>query len=168
MRLPINILQKGGWRAPAGVSLPSTLRLEGVGRRFGSKTALDAIDLTVEQSEILCLLGHSGCGKSTLLRLVAGLTEPTSGRISIDGREVASPRASTPPEKRGVGMIFQDYALFPHLTLLDNVMFGLRRLGGKPAKAAALAALNRVGLADDAARYPHQMSGGEQQRVALA
>ncbi len=168
MRLPLNILPKSGWRAPAGVSLPSTLTLEGVGRRFGSKIALQDIDLAVERSEILCLLGHSGCGKSTLLRLIAGLTEPTEGRILIDGQEVANPQESRQPETRGVGMIFQDYALFPHLTLLDNVMFGLRRLGRKAARQSALVALTRVGLAEEAGRYPHQLSGGEQQRVALA
>ena len=161
-------LGKPALRAPAGVSLPSTVTLKQVHRRFGSKRALEAIDLNVERSEVLCLLGHSGCGKSTLLRLVAGLTIPSAGEVLIDGRVVADKAWSEPPEQRGVGMIFQDYALFPHLTLLANVMFGLRRLGRREAKRAALAALTRVGLGDDAGRYPHEMSGGEQQRVALA
>ena len=170
--LPARMRRKGlglaGARAPAGVSLPSTLSLQGVTHRFGAKTALSAIDLDVERSEILCLLGHSGCGKSTLLRLIAGLIDPDEGRVLIDGRIVAGNGAAEPPEARGVGMIFQDYALFPHLTNLANVMFGLRKLGRHEARRAALAALARVGLADDAARFPHEMSGGEQQRVALA
>ena len=161
-------LELAGRRAPAGVSLPSTLSLHGVSRRFGAKTALSEIDLDVERSEILCLLGHSGCGKSTLLRLIAGLIDPSEGRVLIDGRVVAGQGPAEPPESRGVGMIFQDYALFPHLTILANVMFGLRKLGRRDARRAALAALARVGLGEDASRFPHELSGGEQQRVALA
>ncbi len=117
---------------------------------------------------MLCLLGHSGCGKSTLLRLAAGLERPAAGRIVMDRREVAGPTRFVPPEKRGVGLMFQDYALFPHMTILANVMFGLTSLDRASGETAARAALARVGLEDYAEDYPHALSGGEQQRVALA
>ncbi|MET0156443.1 MAG: ABC transporter ATP-binding protein, partial [Methyloceanibacter sp.] len=119
-------------------------------------------------SEVLCLLGPSGCGKSTLLRVAAGIERPSSGRILLDGPEVAGPDNFVPPEKRGIGLMFQDFALFPHLSLLDNVAFGLKSLTRTEAKREARAALERVGLAHYASEYPHILSGGEQQRVALA
>jgi iron(III) transport system ATP-binding protein len=118
--------------------------------------------------EVLCLRGPSGCGKTTLLRIAAGVERPTSGRVLLDGQEVAGPDRFVPPEKRGVGLMFQDFALFPHLTILQNVAFGLRSLTRTEANAEALAALARVGLAHYANEYPHILSGGEQQRVALA
>ena len=114
------------------------------------------------------MVGHSGSGKSTLLRLVAGLERPARGRIAVAGRDVSGPAVFVPPERRGIGMMFQDYALFPHLTVLRNVMFGLRRRPGAEAQQTAIAALDRVGLAHRADDYPHALSGGEQQRVALA
>jgi iron(III) transport system ATP-binding protein len=117
---------------------------------------------------VLCLLGPSGCGKTTLLRIAAGVERPTSGRVLLDGQEVAGPDNFVPPEKRGVGLMFQDFALFPHLSILQNVAFGLRWMNRAEAKAEALAALARVGLDHYADEYPHLLSGGEQQRVALA
>jgi iron(III) transport system ATP-binding protein len=117
---------------------------------------------------VLCLLGPSGCGKSTLLRIAAGVERPSSGRILLDEQEVAGPNRFMPPEKRGVGLMFQDFALFPHLSILDNVAFGLKSLTRSEAKAEAHAALERVGLGHYAGEYPHILSGGEQQRVALA
>jgi iron(III) transport system ATP-binding protein len=140
------------------------LALEGVGARFGGVVALDDVSLEAARGEVLCLLGPSGSGKSTLLRLVAGIERPSSGRILIDGAEVAGPRVFVEPEARHVGMVFQDYALFPHLTVAANVAFGVQRGGG--ADIAGL--LEHFGLARLADRYPHVLSGGERQRVALA
>ena len=130
--------------------------------------ALDRVSLDIAPSEILCLLGPSGCGKSTLLRVAAGVERPSSGRILLDGQEVAGPSRFVPPEQRGVGLMFQDFALFPHLTVRDNVAFGLKSLTRREARAEANAALERVGLGHYANEYPHILSGGEQQRVALA
>ena len=113
-----------------------------------------SVSLDIAPSEILCLLGPSGCGKSTLLRIAAGVERPSSGRVLIDGQEVAGPNRFVPPEKRGVGLMFQDFALFPHLTILDNVAFGLKSLTRSEAKAEAFAALERVGLSHYAGEYP--------------
>jgi len=135
---------------------------------YGPLLALDDVSLTVAPGEILCLLGASGCGKSTLLRLIAGVEQPQAGRILLDGREVCGPAAFVPPEQRGVGLVFQDYALFPHLSVVENVMFGLSHLPKAHARALAMRALARVSLARYADDYPHRLSGGEQQRVALA
>ena len=148
--------------------LAASLAVDRVGRHYGAITAVDDVSFGVAPGEIVALVGHSGSGKSTLLRLIAGLEPLDAGRVAIGGREVATPRGGVPPEKRGVGMMFQDYALFPHLTVIRNVMFGLRGMRGAEARAVALKALSRVGLADRAGDYPHMLSGGEQQRVALA
>ena len=146
--------------------MPETSRLEldRIGCRFGPVRALDDVSLAVAGGEIVGLLGDSGCGKSTLLRIVAGLETPDRGVLRLDGREI---RPGLPPELRGVGMMFQDYALFPHLTVAENVRYGL---AGKRAEAEATAAarLAQVGLAHRAAAYPDTLSGGEAQRVALA
>src|SRR4029077_3142423 len=109
--------------------------------------ALDQVSLDIAPSEVLCLLGPSGCGKSTLLRIASGVERPSAGRVLIDGQEVAGPNRFVPPERRGVGLMFQDFALFPHLSILDNVAFGLKFLTRSEAKREALAALDRVGLA---------------------
>jgi iron(III) transport system ATP-binding protein len=155
-------------RRRAAATIAAQLTLEGVMRRFGRLTALEDIDLDVRPGEIVSLLGHSGCGKTTLLRIAAGVDSPSAGRVLLDGREVASRTTFVPPEKRSVGLMFQDYALFPHLTILRNVMFGLTALDRQGREKEARAALARVGLEHLAEAYPHEASGGEQQRVALA
>jgi iron(III) transport system ATP-binding protein len=159
-----------GWgrRGTAGAAIPAELVFENVSQRFGDVLALDDVSLTVAPGEVLCLLGASGCGKTSLLRIAAGVDRPGSGRVTVDGREVAGPARFVEPDKRGIGLMFQDYALFPHLSVLDNVRFGLRELGRSDARAAALRALARVGLERLAGAFPHMLSGGEQQRVALA
>jgi iron(III) transport system ATP-binding protein len=149
------------------VNAPAALELRGASRHYRELAAVNDVDLRIAPGEIVCLLGSSGCGKSTLLRLIAGLEAPDAGSIAMDGRVVSDADVFTPPERRGVGLVFQDYALFPHLSLLDNVGFGLR--GERASRqAAAQAALMRVGLATRAGDYPHMLSGGEQQRVAVA
>jgi iron(III) transport system ATP-binding protein len=158
----------GPGRGKAAVTFAARLTLEEVSRRYGEVSALDGVSVDICPSEILCLLGPSGCGKSTLLRVAAGIERPSSGRVLLDGQEVAGPDKFVPPEKRGIGLMFQDFALFPHLSLLDNVAFGLKSLTRSEAKREARAALERVGLAHYAGEYPHILSGGEQQRVALA
>lgn len=159
-----------GWgrRGTAGAAIPMALGFDGVTQRFGAVTALDNVSLSVAPGEIVALLGHSGCGKTTLLRLAAGVERPSSGRVLLEGRDVSSPSNFVEPEARGVGLVFQDYALFPHLSVRENVRFGLRGYGNAEADATALRAIARVGLADLAEAYPHMLSGGEQQRVALA
>jgi iron(III) transport system ATP-binding protein len=143
----------------------SMIRLDGVTKRFGATTALDGASLCVGRGEVVALLGPSGCGKTTLLRLVAGFEHPDSGTIQVGGRTVAGATAWVPPEQRRVGMVFQDYALFPHLTVAENVGFGLPRRQ-RPARVPEL--LSIVGLDGLGRRYPHELSGGQQQRVALA
>jgi len=139
-----------------------------VHRRYGEGRALAGLSLDVAPGEVVCLLGPSGCGKTTLLRIASGIEKPSAGRVLINDREVAGPERFVPPEERSVGLMFQDFALFPHLTILDNVAFGLKALPREEAHREALAVLTRVGLADYADEYPHILSGGQQQRVALA
>ncbi len=129
---------------------------------------LDDVSLSVASGETVCLLGHSGCGKTTMLRVAAGLERPDKGRVVLAGKQVTGPGGFVPPEARGVGLMFQDYALFPHLTIIDNVAFGLSHKPSADARRIARQALERVGLAAYAQDYPHMLSGGEQQRVALA
>jgi iron(III) transport system ATP-binding protein len=137
----------------------------GVTKRFGEVTAVLDSDLCVERGEFVALLGPSGCGKTTLLRLIAGFERPDAGEIAIEDRPVAGPGTFVPPERRRVGIVFQDYALFPHLTVAENIGFGVSR----SARAGRLLELLRlVGLSGFERRYPHELSGGEQQRVALA
>src|SRR5215204_4136271 len=157
-----------GQRGTAGASIPAELTFENVSQIYGPIRALDGVSLTVAPGEIVCLLGHSGCGKTTLLRVAAGVEVPSEGRVLLDGIEVSGPKTLLPPEQRGTGLMFQDYALFPHLTVLENVTFGLRDLPPRAAQASARQALARVGLEGKAGTYPDVLSGGEQQRVALA
>jgi iron(III) transport system ATP-binding protein len=133
-----------------------------------TKPALDAVNLSLAPGQIGVLVGPSGCGKTSLLRCVAGLEAPTSGTVGLGSEVVSSPSAQVPPERRGVGMVFQDYALFPHLTVAKNIAFGLHHLarGARAARVAEL--LELIGLPSSAERMPHQLSGGQQQRVALA
>ncbi len=146
----------------------SAISVRGATRRYGKKVAVDAASLDLEPGRITCLLGPSGCGKSTLLRMIAGLEPLDAGTITACDRLLAGNGADVPPEDRGVGLVFQDYALFPHLSVLDNVAFGLKALPVRERKARALAMLEHVKLAARADAWPHTLSGGEQQRVALA
>ncbi|WP_421992217.1 ABC transporter ATP-binding protein [Roseococcus sp.] len=145
-----------------------SLRLTDIRHAFGPREILRGVDLEVARGEILCLLGPSGDGKTTLLRLIAGLEPLQHGRIELDGALLAEPGREAPPEARHVGFVFQDYALFPHLTVGDNVAFGLRRIPRAERGGLVAEALERVGLAGHVAAWPHQLSGGQQQRVALA
>ncbi|MCC6736340.1 MAG: ABC transporter ATP-binding protein [Bauldia sp.] len=155
-------------RSKAGVTIAARVVLEGIEHAYDGVPSIRGVDLAIEPGEIVCLLGHSGCGKTTLLRVTAGLERPSAGRVLLNDREVAGPNAFWPPEKRGVGLMFQDYALFPQMTILANVMFGLRALSRAEAEKEARRVLERVGLERYALEYPHALSGGEQQRVALA
>ena len=141
------------------------IRLDGVTKRFGDAVAVDGASLCVARGELVALLGPSGCGKTTLLRLIAGFEHPDGGTVAVDGRDVAGGSAWVPPEARKVGMVFQDYALFPHLTVWANVGFGLprRRRAGRVPELLRIVGLDGLGK-----RYPHELSGGQQQRVALA
>lgn len=142
------------------------LRLSGIVRRYGAVEAVRGVALAVREGELVALLGPSGCGKTTTLRLIAGFEAPDAGVIEIAGQVVADDRRITPPERRRVGMVFQDYALFPHLTVGQNVAFGIAREPDRRERVAD--ALTQVGLDGLAERMPHQLSGGQQQRVALA
>ncbi|PZE19474.1 ABC transporter ATP-binding protein [Paenibacillus xerothermodurans] len=129
---------------------------------------IENFSFSMAQGEIVGILGPSGRGKSTLLRLIAGLESPTEGSITIAGKTVLDSATFIPPETRGVGMVFQDYALFPHLSVAKNVQFGLHKLSAGDRAKRSAEMLNLVQMADFAQRYPHELSGGQQQRVALA
>ena len=146
------------------------LELKGVSKRYDGavQDALHALDLEIEEGEILGVVGASGSGKTTLLRLVAGLESPTTGELRIGGLKVAGGGAWVPPEKRGVGLVFQEGALFPHMTVEANVAYGLRGLSKEERMARLHYLLAMVNLRAAALRYPHELSGGERQRIALA
>ncbi|MBB4064984.1 ABC transporter ATP-binding protein [Gellertiella hungarica] len=152
----------------AGVTFAARLSFEDIRHSYHGKETIKGVSLTAEPGEVLCLLGPSGSGKTTLLRIAAGIEAQSHGRLVLNGQEVAGPNQFLPPEKRGIGLMFQDFALFPHMTILDNVRFGLTALPAREAVQEAMAALERVGLSRYAESYPHVLSGGEQQRVALA
>ena len=141
------------------------VHLRGVTKQFGDVTAVSSAELCVERGEFLALLGPSGCGKTTLLRLIVGFERPDAGEVWLEERLVAGAGAWTRPERRRVGFVFQDYALFPHLTVAENVGFGLPRRERRGRRADVL---ELVGLGGYEQRYPHELSGGQQQRVALA
>ncbi|UIO43458.1 ABC transporter ATP-binding protein [Brevibacillus brevis] len=134
----------------------------------GNGSVIRDFSLQMEQGEVVGLLGNSGCGKSTLLRLIAGLESPKSGRIQIDGKVLVDQGQFVEPEQRGIGMIFQDYALFPHLTVEQNILFGLHRLSKAERIVRLKEMLALVQLEGYGKRYPHELSGGQQQRVAFA
>src|SRR6202043_2934329 len=142
------------------------VRMEGLSRHYGPVVALDRLDLTLQPGELVVLLGPSGCGKTTTLRLVAGLEDADAGHITVGGKDITRLSAA----KRDMGMVFQAYSLFPHMTVRQNVAFGLRlrKVGAAQRDKRALDMLELVGLAEQASRYPHQLSGGQQQRGGLA
>jgi putative spermidine/putrescine transport system ATP-binding protein len=144
----------------------SYLVLSGVHKRFGEFVAVENFDLSAAKGEFVSFLGPSGCGKTTTLRMIAGFERPTAGEISIDGRDITN----VPPNRRNVGMVFQSYALFPNMTVADNIGFGLkvRKRPSAQVKARVGELLELINLPDKGGRYPYQLSGGQQQRVALA
>ncbi len=146
----------------------SILDLQQISQAYGSQLVVKDLSLTLEAGEIGCLLGASGCGKTTVLRTVAGFEPLLQGEIRIAGEIVSRPGEMLPPAKRRIGMVFQDYALFPHLSVFDNVAFGLRGTGRVELLRRTNEALELVGLYAEHKKYPHEISGGQQQRVALA
>ncbi len=145
-----------------------TVSLRGVGKRFGARTVADSISFEVGAGEVVCLLGASGSGKSTILRIIAGIERADRGEVTVGGAVVDGASAIVPPEQRRVGLVFQDLALFPHLDATANVTFGLFRAPRAEAQARAAELLALVGLSGHAGAFPHQLSGGEQQRLAVA
>lgn len=141
------------------------LEIRNITKAFAGRDVVHDVSLSVQAGQVTCLLGPSGCGKSTTLRIIAGVEQQDSGAIYIDGEQISEGARGLPPEARGIGLMFQDFALFPHLTVLDNVSFGLKG-AGKGVRAREV--LAKVGMARFAQRYPHELSGGEQQRIALA
>ena len=144
------------------------LTVESITKRFADTPVVKDVSFTVYPGEIFALLGPSGCGKTTTLRIIAGFERADAGSISMAERSLANDSVYVPPESRGIGFVFQDYALFPHKNVLDNVAFGLRKAPKKTRRERALEVLNMVGMSDLQGRLPHHLSGGEQQRVALA
>ncbi|MFW5949556.1 MAG: ABC transporter ATP-binding protein [Halolamina sp.] len=144
------------------------LELSNVVKRFAGETAVDGVDLTVREGELLTLLGPSGCGKTTTLRTIAGLESPTEGTVAVGGDIVAGEGTEIPPEERDVGMVFQEFALFPHLSVAENVAFGLENPDSEAAGQRVADLLDLVGLEDYGDRSPTDLSGGQRQRVALA
>ncbi|MGD9889100.1 MAG: ABC transporter ATP-binding protein [Halothiobacillaceae bacterium] len=148
--------------------MPPVLHVEQLACRYSDTPVLEQISFALESGDIACLLGPSGCGKTTALRLIAGFEQPAAGSIRINDTLMSQVSNIIPPEKRHVGMVFQDYALFPHLSIADNIAFGLHRLDSNARQQRTDEMLNTVGLADRAHAFPHELSGGQQQRVALA
>lgn len=145
-----------------------SLVLRDISHAYDATPVVRDLSLGAAAGELVCLVGPSGCGKTTTLRLVAGLERVQQGSIDIAGRRVGDPQIHLPPEERSVGLMFQDFALFPHLSVLDNVAFGLRGQGAAKKQNVARAMLEQVGMLDYAEAFPHMLSGGQQQRVALA
>ena len=164
---PVKRPAQDGVRVSVAESNGSALRLSQVSKSFGDTAAVSNLSLELPAGEILCLLGPSGCGKTTTLRLIAGFETPDAGAIRIGGRTVCGDGVNASPERRRIGMVFQEGALFPHLTVAQNVAFGLPRRNPRRREQVA-SALKMVELDGYEARYPHQLSGGQQQRAALA
>ncbi|GEO84881.1 MULTISPECIES: ABC transporter ATP-binding protein [Alphaproteobacteria] len=166
--MSVQTTQSDKSRRTAGVTFAARLSFEDIRHGYHGRETLRGVSLTAEAGEVLCLLGPSGSGKTTLLRIAAGIEAQSSGRVLLNGRAVAGPDVFVPPEQRGIGLMFQDFALFPHMSVVENVRFGLTAMSAREARAEAMAALERVGLDHYADKFPHVLSGGEQQRVALA
>jgi iron(III) transport system ATP-binding protein len=148
----------------------ASVELKGLTKKYGPLAVVDDVSLHIEHGNLVCLLGPSGCGKTTTLRLIAGFVEPTDGEILVGGKLISSPAATVPPERRNMSMIFQSYALWPHMTVAENIMYGLklRKLPREVIAKKLDAILATTKLAPLAERYPGELSGGQQQRVALA
>ncbi|MFW2587053.1 ABC transporter ATP-binding protein [Sagittula sp. SSi028] len=146
---------------------PPRLEIRNLTRQFDGQRVVDDVSLSIEAGQVTCLLGPSGCGKSTTLRMIAGVDIQDTGTIHVDGKLICDTMFRIPPERRSIGLMFQDFALFPHLSVGENVAFGLRR-SGPDKRATAQRLLDRVGLLHYIDHFPHHLSGGEQQRVALA
>src|SRR5215216_2403423 len=148
----------------------AAVELKGLTKRYGAAVAVDDVSLRVEHGQLVCLLGPSGCGKTTTLRLIAGFIEPSAGEIVVGGKVLSSPQRTVPPEGRSMSMIFQSYALWPHMTVAENVAYGLkiRKLDRAVIDAKLKAILSTAHLEPLADRYPGELSGGQQQRVSLA
>ena len=148
----------------------SFVEIAGLTKRYGALTVVDNVSLSIEKGSLICLLGPSGCGKTTTLRLVAGFAEPDQGEIRVGGRAISTPKSSLPPERRGMSMIFQNYALWPHMSVFENVAYGLRlrKIPADDLNKRVGAILDATKLAALARRHPGELSGGQQQRVALA
>ncbi len=152
---------------PTQKTTPPRLEIRNLRRRFGNRQVVDDVSLSVQSGQVTCLLGPSGCGKSTTLRMIAGVDMQDSGEIYVDGNLICDTVFRVPPERRHIGLMFQDFALFPHLSVCDNVAFGLKGANAeKRARVEALLGKVNLGWAID--KFPHQLSGGEQQRIALA
>ena len=149
-------------------SSASILTIKGLSKKFGQRFAVSQATWSADQGQIICLLGHSGCGKTTMLRLIAGLETPTNGSIQLEQNILWNEEQQIPAESRNIGLVFQDYALFPHLSVLENVMFGLKKFPKGQQQEMTEQALKHVSMHHHMRSYPHTLSGGEQQRVALA
>ena len=148
--------------------MSDALSFDGVSFSYSGERVVDNVSFSIAQGEIVCLLGPSGCGKTTCLRLAAGMEKPDDGTISLGGEVVSTSAHVTPPETRHIGFLFQEFALFPHLSVYDNICFGLNGMTPQEQKARALELLKEVGLTGFADKFPNSLSGGEQQRAALA
>ncbi len=148
--------------------MSALLAVQGIECRYGGDTAVEALSFTIDEGELCCLIGPSGCGKTTVLRAIAGFEPLHAGSISFAGRILSAPGRRVPPEEREIGLVFQDYALFPHMTVRANVGFGLHRQPPSERRRAVDELLELVRLQGEAKRYPHELSGGQQQRTALA
>ncbi|MCU1369649.1 MAG: binding-protein-dependent transporter ATP-binding protein [Ilumatobacteraceae bacterium] len=147
------------------------LRVEGLVKRYGDRVVLDGIDLSVDEHQVVCLIGPSGSGKSTLLRCIDLLEPIDGGRVLLDGEDITAPGVNANSIRRRIGIVFQSFNLFPHMRVLDNVTLGPRKAAKVPkaeAEARAMELLDRLAVAEHAQKYPEQLSGGQQQRVALA
>lgn len=147
---------------------PSFLEIANLSACYAGESVVSNISLTLGEGELACLLGPSGCGKTTILRAISGFQQPTQGSIHLNGQLIADTRSSINPEQRNVGMVFQDHALFPHLSVAENVSFGLSKLNDADRQKRVQTMLDLVGMSNQSQRYPHELSGGQSQRVALA
>ena len=150
------------------VTLANVLTIQKLSKKFGERFAVNQASWSAQSGQIICLLGHSGCGKTTMLRLIAGLETPTEGSIQLERKVLWDQYQQVQAEERNIGFVFQDYALFPHLSVLENVMFGLKKIPKHERQSIAENALKHVSMSHHIHSYPHTLSGGEQQRVALA